>query len=686
MKKLTIFSSIAAAALAMVGCQEKEIETFQPGNEGSTFELIAEIAQTKTTLDADYKVAWEEGDIIYMVTSDGTWGVPYDKDKSTESIATFTYSGGKFTTSATIAEGEYTFNAVYSNGEQMSYHRSDVTTNQLYATQTQDCGAPTAPTAHIKANDALVGTFTANVPLNEPATVNMKHLYTLMQVDIMNATGSEIEVTKFEMTAAEANLAGIFSVKAFDTPAIAIKSGASESITVNVTGGTVADGGSLPVYFVMAPLADYSGDVTFKVTDSEGNTYSKTVTMNGISFEAGTYNKTPYTISTADPKVQLANPLTSNVFVYVGDNSYKETANVNGISDVTTYKVGKSGAPGLASIVLPAGTSKIGFYAVSWKDKAAEFVIKSGEDEIAAFSPSANAGASNSSPYTMEVSDEDYYEFVFPETLGQESEYTLTTKGTNYRVIFWGINYYTTSGLGENQVERSISPTINCNNNSVTITAADGAKIYYTCDGSTPSDLSTLYAAPFEIDATTTVKAIAIEDGKPQSKVVSMNCVYVDPNAGGGESEGVVTYQHIFKAKPAIGSVKLSEVAWTLAATNLGNYNSVNYAGVQFGTSSKSGKITLTSDGPFTYDGKSNVKEIRLWLNNGSGTISPIVTVGGIECTMEGTIVKNSSAGSDYTKASLITFTPKESASGEVVIDLSCNKAGYFCAIEVDVQ
>ena len=50
----------------------------------------------------------------------------------------------------------------------------------------------------------------------------------------------------------------------------------------------------------MAPLSDYAGDVTFKVTDSEGKTYTKTVTMNGISFEAGKYNTTPYTIKEAD--------------------------------------------------------------------------------------------------------------------------------------------------------------------------------------------------------------------------------------------------------------------------------------------------------------------------------------------------------------------------------------------------
>ena len=297
MKKLFLLT-LAAAVLSFAGCQKNEFEDPNNANEGgSTFELIAEIVHTKTTLDG-LAVEWEDGDIIYMVTKDEEWGAAYSSENNNlTTIAEFVYADGKFTTESTISSGEHTFNAMYTRGDQKTWHRGAGSSHSLLGTQTQDC---TNPTAHIKENDALVGTFTATIPMAEPASVTMSHLYTMMQVDVKNNTGNALEITKFEMTAADADLAGVFNVTAFDTPAISTKSGASSTITVNVTGGNVAAGEFLPVYFVMAPLSNYSGDVTFKVTDASGNTYTKTVTLASITFAAGEYNTTPYTISTAD--------------------------------------------------------------------------------------------------------------------------------------------------------------------------------------------------------------------------------------------------------------------------------------------------------------------------------------------------------------------------------------------------
>lgn len=294
MKKLVYLSMAIAVGVAAASCQKVEL-TPSENTEGSTFALNASIAQTKTTING-LEVNWEKGDVLYLVTTDGTWGKPYKEDNAGATIAEYTYSAGTFASEATIANGTYTFNALYGSASQKSYHRGASTTYNLQSTQNQDC---MNPTAHLKNNDALVGSFTASVPRTTPASVSMSHIFAIMRVDVKNATGKDVELKSFEMSAAGATLAGIFTVNFANTPInITEKSGQSSSITVNLTNGTVASGESLPVYFVMAPLAGYSGNVTFTVTDVNDVEYTKTVALTNISFEAGSLNTTPYTIKT----------------------------------------------------------------------------------------------------------------------------------------------------------------------------------------------------------------------------------------------------------------------------------------------------------------------------------------------------------------------------------------------------
>lgn len=66
------------------------------------------------------------------------------------------------------------------------------------------------------------------------------------------------------------------------------------------------------------------------------------------------------------------------------------------------------------------------------------------------------------------------------------------------------------------------APTINGvtpfeTSTSVSMSAESGAEIHYTVDGTTPNASSPRYSAPFTLNATTTVKAIAIKDGATSS-------------------------------------------------------------------------------------------------------------------------------------------------------------------------
>ena len=161
------------------------------------------------------------------------------------------------------------------------------------------------------------------------------------------------------------------------------------------------------------------------------------------------------------------------------------------------------------------------------------------------------------------------------------------------------------------------------------------------------------------------------------------------PGSESGGGSDTKTYQHVFNAKPNIGSnITLSGVAWDISATNLGSYNSGNYAGVQIGSSSSNGNITLTSSSNWSYEGKTKITEVRLWLNLGGTSVTPTVVIGGKNATSDGTVVvKNSTAGTDWTKASKVTFTPAaDGNTGLIAINIETVKAGYICAIEIDCE
>ena len=93
---------------------------------------------------------------------------------------------------------------------------------------------------------------------------------------------------------------------------------------------------------------------------------------------------------------------------------------------------------------------------------------------------------------------------------------------------------------GGSQTVTVAAPTIGGNTTftettQVTMSGPAGASIFYTVDGSTPTDQSLEYEEPITLSATTTVKAIAIKDGVSSS--VTTRVFTKGSGSGGGDGE-----------------------------------------------------------------------------------------------------------------------------------------------------
>ena len=93
--------------------------------------------------------------------------------------------------------------------------------------------------------------------------------------------------------------------------------------------------------------------------------------------------------------------------------------------------------------------------------------------------------------------------------------YYLTVANKNLQMITLALYYEEVAGAADipDAPTLTASQEFETETFTVEISAVDGATIHYTLDGNDPTKASTTYSTPFTVDATTTVKAIAVKDG-----------------------------------------------------------------------------------------------------------------------------------------------------------------------------
>ena len=141
--------------------------------------------------------------------------------------------------------------------------------------------------------------------------------------------------------------------------------------------------------------------------------------------------------------------------------------------------------------------------------------------------------------YQYSINGTDYYslqKLQTQETFGASQKVDLHVRavGSDDTILAAGNREITTPSASD-------VPTISgtdkfSDRTEVTITAPPGAIIYYTTDGTVPTNGSQQYNAPITLTETTTIQAIAIEDGHIMSDVVGM--AFTKESSGGSSSDG----------------------------------------------------------------------------------------------------------------------------------------------------
>lgn len=114
---------------------------------------------------------------------------------------------------------------------------------------------------------------------------------------------------------------------------------------------------------------------------------------------------------------------------------------------------------------------------------------------------------------------------------------------------------------------------------SVTITAEDDATIYYTTDGTEPTNASTEYTAPIELTATTTVKAIAYK-GSNKSDVATQTFVKVDHEGTAEDPLTVADVIALYEADALPSDSVCVQGLVNISAsdtTNVGKYGNIGF-------------------------------------------------------------------------------------------------------------
>lgn len=406
-----IISIAAAAALIFAyGCSEEPLDRSQEGQDreevsAEGFSIRAGIAapsDSRTSFDAATgKVEWSEGDALGIYIKGGETDAMY---KFVKSEGADTFSTDEFTPDP---ETEYTYYAVYPYPESGA---SGLTAQVSIVSGTYDSSDPDG---HIDTplwgkSEAVAGTETPEITLS--------HLASVIEVNFVNNTGSDLTVSEVSLEASgDAALSGTFTLDLETGRLTPAEASASASLTVNASAGA-----SSAYYIACVP---YSGDLTVNV--AAGGTYSES--KSGVNFVAGKFYNTTVTAA-GEPELPESveslsisgaaaggTPITvektledETLYAWKGELQAGEfKINVNDTDAfLSVADANFEGIPSGYSIAFDGGSYTVpaaGSYRIIVDTEAATVEVRDEEHDLKNKSVSYNNTVDKVNPYTQEV-------------------------------------------------------------------------------------------------------------------------------------------------------------------------------------------------------------------------------------------------------------------------------------------
>lgn len=686
MRKSFIYAAgLMCLALSITDCQKELVDQATPASEPN-FELFARPVTTKTA-NNDLDTKWVAKDAINVFHAEaGSATYVSDNQFTVKDIETGRFDG---TVKTLDADKSYDWYAFYpytslittpdNTASGYCYIGSRADASQ---TQTGDNNM-----SHICGSNYPLYGIAKNVNASDVPSIQMQHLTSVIKIVVTNSTEEELTLNSVSFTAEE-NISGQFYI-AFnsETPKYTSADYPSKTANLTVSDVKVAAKAKATVYMAIKPFTAKTGS-TLKLAV---NGYEKTLTLdNDITFTAGHIKPLNFNYDTklVWTLVSDANTLAAGDQLVIASNTKGKVA--SSLSSEYLKEVSaKFSSDNLTIESLPSSALvlTLGGASGNWTlangnglllGATAAKKLAFGEGttlwsiSITNTGTTIQNGISKNGRLLHNVNN---------------ARFTTYTSDANTSMLLPQI-YRLESVLPSLATPKVLAEVQNVNSVYALWGKIAGAKDYtVTCGEQTFTTADTKYTftnLAYSTEYTVSVVANPSDETvNTPSAAGKSEIVKTGANPAGGT---VVTYQHIFTSKPGTGSnVKLSNVFWTIAATNLGAYNSTNYAGVQFGTKNAAGSISLTSS-VWSYSNKTRITEVRIWLNAGSGTPTASVTIGGNATTSDGTTVEKNTSAKSYKDATKITFTPTDGGdTGVVVIKASTtSKAGYICAIEID--